>query len=476
MNFEQDAANFRGRLQQVANWIADYYEQLESLPVKSPLQPGEVFGRLPGAPPAQGESFDRIMGDFAQVILPGMTHWQHPHFHAYFPANASQASILAEMLTAAMGAQCMIWDTSPAAAELEEMMMEWLKELCGLPAHWQGAIQDTASTATLCALLSARERASGFEVNEAGFDGWTQFRVYASAETHSSIEKAVKIAGFGRRNLRQIETDESLAMSPAALEAAIRSDLEAGHKPLCVVATLGTTGTTACDPIRPLAEICARYGLWLHVDAAFAGTALALPEYRYLADGLQEADSYVFNPHKWMFVNFDCSAYFVRDPELLVRTFEILPEYLKTQARGVRNYRDWGIPLGRRFRALKLWFVLRSYGQEGIRETLRNHIRWAASFAENVRQSADFELITEPLFNLVCFRYKPGGLPETALDALNAQLLSQLNASGKLYLSHTRVRGVFTIRFVAGNTRLSEKHVSEAWEWISEAARALPRA
>ncbi len=371
-------AEFRMWAHKLADQMADYYENIGAYPVKSKVKPGDIFAQLPSSAPAISEDMTQIMSDFESIIMPGITHWQSPSFFAYFPANGSYPSILAEMLTASLGAQCMVWDTSPAAAELEEMMMNWLKSMTGLPADWHGVIQDTASTSTLAALLSAREKISGYGINDSGFSGNEKLRVYCSTETHSSVEKAVKIAGIGRKNLVKIATDSLFRMDASLLRKAILADMDAGFTPLCVVATMGTTGCTAIDPLKEISTICIETGTWLHVDAAYGGTALLLPEYRWMIEGIEKADSFVFNPHKWMFTNFDCSAYFVKDKEALLRTFEILPEYLKTATRGlVNDYRDWGIPLGRRFRALKLWFVIRSYGITKLQEMVREHIRIA---------------------------------------------------------------------------------------------------
>ncbi len=415
------------------------------------------------------------MADFEKIILPGITHWQNPNFFAFFPANSSYPSVLAEMLTAALGQQGMIWETSPAAAELEERVMEWLKQMCGLPDQWTGVIQDTASASTLAALLTAREKVTGFRVNEEGFLATDKLRVYCSTETHSSIEKAVKIAGIGRKNLIKIPVDENFAMQSSALRDAIEADLEAGFQPLCVIATIGTTGSTAVDPIREIGEICKKHYIWLHVDAAYSGTALVLPEMRHFADGLELADSYVFNPHKWMFTNFDCSAYFVRDPEMLIRTFEILPEYLKTRTRGqVNDYRDWGVALGRRFRALKLWFVIRNFGVEGIRQKVRLHLELAQWLANEIRQSADFELLAPVDFSLVCFRFLPSGITdEIRINEINERLLQTLNASGKLYMTHTKLNGKYTLRMVIAQTYVEKYHVENAWRLIRETAKTI---
>jgi len=466
---------FREMAHQVADWMADYYRDIEEYPVKSGVEPGEIKKSLPDHPPLSGESIGDIFRDFKARVLPGMTHWQSPNYFAYFPANASYPSILAEMITAALAAQCMIWDTSPAAAELEERMMEWLIEMTGLPKSWTGVIQDGASTATLTSLLTAREQRTGYNINEKGFGQGSTFRVYCSTEAHSSIEKAVKIAGIGRENLVRIPVDHDLAMIPGALEEAVIEDLESGFIPLAVVAAIGTTGTTAVDPILEIGRICESYGVWFHIDAAFAGTALILPEFRWMIEGVERADSFVFNPHKWMFTNFDCTAYFVRDTEALIKTFEILPEYLKTFTRGrVNDYRDWGIPMGRRFRALKLWFVIRNFGVSGIQKKVRDQIGIAGELERWIGEDTDFELMAKRYFNLVCFRYKPvNESDEGVIDTLNEKLEKDLNASGKLFLSHTRVGGKYTLRLVAAQTYVEERHVRAAWGLIKNTSLDL---
>ena len=466
---------FRTYAHELVDWMADYLDEVEKYPVKSPVAPGDTIGRLPLHPPARGEPFAAIFDDFRGTILPGMTHWQHPSFFGYFPANSSPPSRLAEMLTATMGAQCMSWATSPAATELEERVMQWLGEMTGLPASFTGVIQDTASTATLCAILTARERGTAFRVNADGLSSGGRYAVYASTETHSSIERAVKIAGLGAAALRKLPVDEHFALRPGALESAIADDVARGITPLCAVATLGTTGSTAIDPLEEIGDICTKHGIWLHVDAAYAGTALLLPELRWIARGIDMADSFVFNPHKWMFTNFDCSAYFVKDASLLVRTFEILPEYLKTPERErVRNYRDWGIQLGRRFRALKLWFVIRSYGVEGLRERIRTHIALAGSFARHIEGAPDFELLAPVPLAAVCFRHHPAGENDPVrLDAINAALMEELNGTGRVFLTHTKLDGRFALRFVSSQTNVSQRHVDAAWDLIRTTARSL---
>jgi aromatic-L-amino-acid/L-tryptophan decarboxylase len=466
--------DFRRFGHEFVDWIADYFDHVEDYPVLSPLAPGEVRKSIPAVPPDRGEDMEDIFRDFRKIVLPGMAHWQHPGWFAYFPANNSPPSVLGEMLTAGLGAQCMVWKTSPAAAELEEAVLDWLAQMIGLPPGLAAVIQDTASTATLCAMLSARERTTGLGSNEDGFRA--PLTVYASEEAHSSIEKGVKIAGFGRKNLRRIPTDDAFALLPDRLEEAIRRDKEAGLTPACVVATVGTTSSGGLDPLRPIGEICRRHGVWLHVDAAYAGTAALLPEKRGILDGVESADSFVFNPHKWMLTNFDCSAYYVKDPAALVRTFEITPEYLKTGVDAkVKNYRDWGIPLGRRFRALKLWFVIRSYGVEGLQAMVREHLRLAGLVRDWVEADARFELMAPVELGLVCFRLNDGG-DESALDALNRELLERVNGTGRVFLSHTALRGKFSLRLVVGQRTTEERHVRQAWDIIVRAADGLVRA
>jgi aromatic-L-amino-acid decarboxylase len=469
-----DSDEFRRQGHAIVEWIARYFEEVEQYPVRSHVRPGDIKNSLPELPPAGSESFDLFLKDFDQVIMPGITHWQSPNFFAYFPANSSPPSVLAEMLTAALGSQCMLWETSPAAAELEERMMEWLRTMTGLPEEFEGVIQDSASSATLAALITAREKVTGFRTNSEGLCAAGRLRIYVSTQTHSSVEKGAGVAGFGRNNLVRVSVRDDFSMDPAALERAIEKDLASGYIPCCTVATIGTTGTTAVDPVRAIGEICHRHGIWLHVDAALGGTALLLPEMRWMADGIGYADSFVFNPHKWMFTNFDCSAYFVSDAASLIRTFEILPEYLKTRTRGqVNDYRDWGIPLGRRFRALKLWAVIRSYGVEGLQAAIREHLRLAKMLAGLIEAEKDFELMAPVPLNTVCFRYRPAGMNDSEADRLNERINHALNDSGKIYLTHTKVKGRYVLRMVTAQTNVTEDHVTEAWNLIREYASAL---
>ena len=465
---------FRKHAHELVEWMAGYMENVENLPVKSLVKPGEIFNKIPDKPPLHSESFDSLMKDFNEIIMPGISHWQNPNFFAYFPANTSPASILAEMLIATLGAQCMIWETSPAAAELEEKMMIWLRELIGLPSGFEGVIQDSASTATLAAILTAREKTTGFSGNIEGIKKSGILKVYCSEQTHSSVEKAVKISGIGSKNLVKIPVKDDFSMDAEKLKEAIIFDKSNGEIPCCVVATLGTTGTTSVDPLKAIGEICHENDIWLHVDAAMSGTALILPEFQWMLDGKEYIDSFVFNPHKWMFTNFDCTAYFVKDAGALIKTFEILPEYLKTRTRGkVNDYRDWGVPMGRRFRALKLWSVIRTYGVEGLRDKVRNHIAIAAKLLEMISKEDDFEILAPVIISVVCFRYNPGGYTEDQINILNEKLNHQLNDSGKIYLSHTVLNGRYTLRMVTAQTNVTLGHVERAWVLIMETARSL---
>jgi len=465
---------FRIHAHELVEWMTGYMENVEKYPVKSAVEPGEIFSRIPDKPPSNSEPFNSLLRDINEIIMPGITHWQNPNFFAYFPANTSPPSILAEMLIATLGTQCMIWETSPAAAELEEKMMIWLRDMIGLPPGFEGVIQDSASTATLAAILTARESITNFSINEEGAEHAGTLKVYCSEQTHSSVEKAVKISGIGRKNLVKIPVKADFSMDPEKLKEAIIHDKSRSYIPCCVVATLGTTGTTAIDPLRAIGEICRENGIWLHVDAAMAGTALILPEFQWMLDGREHIDSFVFNPHKWMFTNFDCTAYFVKDAGALIKTFELLPEYLKTRTRGsVNDYRDWGVPLGRRFRALKLWSVIRSYGTEGLRDKIREHIRIAARLSEHILKETDFEILAPVIISVVCFRYKPAGYNEDQINTLNEKLNHHLNDSGRLYLTHTIINGKYTLRMVTAQTNVTFEHVAKAWDMIKETARNL---
>ena len=457
---------FRRHGHAVVDWIADYHSQVESFPVLSRVQPGEIRSKLPAQAPERGESFEQILGDMERLILPGITHWQSPNFYAYFPSNASGPAILGDLLSAGLGVQGMLWSTSPACTEVETHVLDWLVAMLGLPEKFLstgnggGVIQDTASSGSLCALLAARERATEFASNRKGCDG--RLAAYCSTQTHSSVEKAMKIAGLGADNLRAIEVDESFAMRPEALARQIDVDVKAGLIPCFVCATVGTTSSGAIDPVREIGGICGN--LWLHVDAAMSGTAALCPEFRFVHDGVELADSYCFNPHKWMFTNFDCSVFYVADRKSLIQTLSVLPEYLRNQATesgAVIDYRDWHIPLGRRFRSLKLWFVIRHYGIEGLQHHVREHVRLAQEFVAWVSGDARFELAAPARLNLVCFRLRAG-------DQATQALMERLNASGDLYLTHTKLEGKFTLRLCVGQTNTQARHVERAWQRIQE--------
>ncbi|NNM73053.1 pyridoxal phosphate-dependent decarboxylase family protein [Enterovirga aerilata] len=456
-----DGEEFRRWSHRAADWSADYLAGIGERPVRAPVEPGQVFRQIPDAPPEAGEPMEAIFADLDRVIMPGITHWQHPRFFAYFPANASPPSVLAEQVTAAIAAQCMLWQTSPAATELETRMLDWLRAMIGLPEGFSGVIQDSASSATLAALLTARERALGHTGNSDGLFGQKPLRVYASAQVHSSVDKAVRIAGFGDRNLVRIPTSGPLhGMDPAALRQAVEADIAAGLKPAAIVAALGGTSVGACDDIAAAASVARAHGIFLHVDAAWAGSAMICPEHRDLMRGADLADSFVFNPHKWLFTNFDCSAHFVRDPKALTDTLGIRPPFLRTLGQeGFVDYNEWSVPLGRRFRALKLWFVIRAYGVERLRGMIRDHIAWSRELAEAVAREPDFEVATGPVLSLFTFRYAPAGLSEEERDRLNARLLEAVNADGRIYLTQTSHAGRFVIRFQAGSTWTTREDV-----------------
>ncbi|RVU21678.1 pyridoxal phosphate-dependent decarboxylase family protein [Methylobacterium oryzihabitans] len=468
-----DDESFRTWAHRAADWSADYLAGVADRPVRAQVAPGEVFRQLPETPPDRGEAMEAIFSDLDRIILPGMTHWQHPRFFAYFPANASPPSVVAEFVTAALAAQCMLWQTSPAATELETRVLDWLRQMIGLPEGFAGVIQDSASGATLAALLTARERALGWRGNAEGLAGQAPVRIYASAEVHSSVDKAVRIAGIGDANLVRVPVAGPLhGMDPAALDAAIRADRDAGLLPAAVVACLGGTGIGACDPIDAVAEVAGRHGLYLHVDAAWAGSAMICPEFRGLMQGAERADSLVFNPHKWLFTHFDCSAHFVRDPKALTDTLGLKPSYLRTLGReGVTDYNEWSVPLGRRFRALKLWFVIRSYGVEELRAMICRHVAWAGELAGLVAAEPGFEVVTAPVLSLFSFRYVPAGRDD--LDDLNLRLVERLNDDGRIYLTQTRHRGQAVIRFQVGQTATTRDDVLAAWDVVREVAAGL---
>ncbi len=472
-SYHMTPEQFRQYGRDMVDWVAKYYEDIETLPVLSQVKPGEIRQKLPGAAPQEAEDFATILRDIDKVILPGVTHWQSPNFFAYFPANASGPAILGDLLSSALGVQGMLWATSPACTELETHVLDWLVPMLGLPQKFLsgssggGVIQDTASSSSLCAMLAARERATNYRSNRRGCDG--RLVAYTSNQAHSSIEKAAMVAGIGTENLRLIEVDERFAMRPEALAMQIARDREAGLTPFFVSATVGTTSSNALDPLPVIGAICHDNHLWFHVDAAMSGTAGLCPEFRYIQDGLEFADSYTFNPHKWMFTNFDCNCLYVADRKALIDSLSILPEYLRNQATEsgeVFDYRDWHIPLGRRFRSLKLWFVIRYYGVEGLQFHVRRHIAMAQQFLEWVKQDERFEVAAPAPLNLVCFRHRGG-------DQRNEELMNRLNSSGDLYLTHTRLDGRFTLRFCVGQTNTTQRHVGQAWKRIQQEADKL---
>lgn len=445
----------------VIDWIADYHATVERYPVRSQVKPGAIRAMLPESPPEEPEPFQSILDDVDRVIIPGITHWQSPNFYAFFPANVSYPSILGELLSAGLGVQGMSWVTSPACTELETHVLDWLVELLALPDVFRssgkggGVIQDSASSATLCALLAARDRIRTR-------DPHTRLAAYASEDAHSSVSKAAGIAGIGRDSLRSIKCDSRGRMIVSDLRERVEDDLGRGLAPFFVCATVGTTSTMAIDPLQEIAEACGEYGLWLHVDAAMAGSAAICPELREIHDGVERADSYCFNPHKWLLTNFDCDCFYVRSRQALLQSLSILPEYLRSAAHEsghVIDYRDWQIPLGRRFRALKLWFTLRSYGARALREHIRRHVEIASELVQWIKDDPDFELVVPRVLNLVCFRHVGG-------DALNERVLEHLNDSGRLYLTHTRVAGAFVLRMCIGQRATTRSHVSESWNHI----------
>ncbi|WP_339745248.1 pyridoxal-dependent decarboxylase [uncultured Maricaulis sp.] len=450
----------------IADWTVDYLANLRDRPVRAQTQPGDILRQLPAAPPEGAETMERIFADFEAIVPDGMTHWQHPRFFAYFPANVAPASMLAEQITAAMGAQCMLWQTSPAATEMETRMVDWMRQALGLPDGFRGVIQDSASSATLAAILTMRERALGWSGNTAGLSSQPRLRIYASAQAHSSIDKAVRIAGIGQDNLVRIATDEDDSMRPNALSAAIAADRAAGYTPAGVVLCVGGTSVGASDPIAAILAIAAAEGLYSHVDAAWAGSAMICPELRDIWADVEGADSIVFNPHKWLGAQFDCSIQFLADPGPQVRTLGLRPDYLETPglddggAEGLVNYSEWTVPLGRRFRALKLWFLIRAYGLEGLRTRIRNHIAWANEAATAIAALPGFRLVTPCRFSLFTFAYQSA--------AATRNLLDRVNADGRTYLTQTVHNDQFVIRFQVGQFDCNREDVMMAVDVLAE--------
>jgi aromatic-L-amino-acid/L-tryptophan decarboxylase len=472
---DMSSAEFRKHGHAVIDWIADYLEKPDKWPVLPRVRPGEVRGALPKSPPPRGEPMDRILDDFQRLIVPTTTHWNHPAFMAYFANSSTGAGVLGEALTAALNVNAMLWRTSPAATELELLTLDWLRQMLDLPADFCGAIADTASSNTLYALAAAREMRPELRIREDGMAARRDMQpvfIYCSEEAHSSVDKAVMTLGFGLSSLKKIPTDERLRMDARALAEAIDNDRRAGAIPLAVVATVGTTSTTAIDPVPAIADTCVREKMWLHVDASYGGTAAILPDMRHVLAGCDRADSLVVNPHKWLFTPMDCSVLYTRRQDLLKRAFQHVPEFLVvSDGEGVVNLMDYGIALGRRFRALKLWFVIRHFGVEGLQSLISEHIRIARLLAEWIDADAELERLADVEFSTVVFRHRPSGLAANKLDAHNATVLEKVNATREVYLSHTRVRGSYALRIAIGNIHTTEVHVRRAFDLVREAGR-----
>ena len=470
---DMSTADFRRFGHEVIDWVANYLERVGELPVLAQVEPNELVSRLPQTPPASGEAMEEILADVDRLIVPALTHWNHPSFFAYFATSASAPGIFGELLTAAFDVKAMLWRTSPAAIELEQVALDWLRQMMGLDAGMDGIIYDTASVASMHAIAAARESLN-LRVREDGMSGRADLpllRLYVSEQAHSSIEKGALTLGLGQRSVRQIPVDSEFRMDATALARAIEEDKQAGFLPFCAVATVGTTSTSSIDPVPEIADICASARIWLHVDAAYAGSAAILPELRHVLAGSERADSLVTNPHKWLFTPFDLSVLFSRRMDVLRRAFSLVPEYLKTsEAEAVRNGMDYGIQLGRRFRALKLWMIIRYFGHDGLAARIREHCRLARLFATFVEESPDWELLAPVPFGLVCFRARPEVTRRDGarLDSLNEALMNNVNSTGEMFLSHTRLNDLFTLRLAVGNIRTTEHHVRRAWELLNE--------
>lgn len=486
-NQKSNAAQLRGDMPadefkkfgyELINWIAEYLTNLEKFPVMPNIKPGQIKSKLPKSPPITSESFDKIFPDVDNILLPGVTHWNHPNFMAYFNSTSSGPGILAELLSAALNTNGMLWKTSPSTTELEKVTVDWMRQMLGLPDSFWGIIYDTASVSSMHAIAAAREEVSEYNFRQKGFSGKEKIpmlRLYASEQAHSSIEKGAILLGIGLDGVRKIPVDNEFKMIPEKLSEAIKEDRENGWRPFCVVATVGTTSTTSIDPVEKIADVCEQENLWLHIDAAHAGVVAMLPEMKYIFKGVERADSLVVNPHKWMFTPVDLSLFYTRKPDVLKRAFSLVPEYLKTaEGNSTENLMDYGIQLGRRFRALKLWFVIRYFGVNGIIERLREHIRLGQLFANWIDEHPDFERMAPTPFSTVCFRAHPRGMnDERMVDGLNEKLLQKINETGKLFLSHTKLNGKFVIRLTISGIRTEERHVSEAWKLIQRKLEEL---
>lgn len=455
------------------DWVADYLDNIESNPVLAQVKPGYIKSQLPREAPANHESFDEMINDLNKIIMPGVTHWNHPNFMAYFNSTSSGPGILGELLSAAINANGMVWKSNPSGTELEETVLNWFREMIGLPSNYFGIVYDTASVSTMHAIAAAREY-TGLDIRTNGMTGLPNMILYCTEQTHSSIDKGALTLGIGLNNIRKIPTDENYAMIPEKLEQAIHEDRAKGFIPFCVVATVGTTSSTAIDPVDEIADICEKEKLWLHVDSAYAGVTAMLPEMKNYFKGMERADSIVINPHKWLFVPVDFSIFYTSKPDVLKRAFSLVPEYLKTTEESVINYMDYGIQLGRRFRALKFWFVIRYFGVEGLQQRLREHLRLAKMFASWVDENPNFERLAPVYFGTICFRAKPDNkLNEDELNTLNEKLLNKINERGKVFLVHTKLKGKFTIRLVVSGLRMEERHIEYAWKLINEKLREL---
>ncbi|MEE4312270.1 MAG: aminotransferase class V-fold PLP-dependent enzyme [candidate division KSB1 bacterium] len=465
---------FRDIAHQAVDWIADYLENMDNYPVLSKAKPGDIKSSLPRSAPETAEDPGDILSDFEKIIVPGITHWNHPRFFAYFSITASYPGILAELLASAMNVNAMLWKTSPSATELEETVLNWLRKMLGLPGTFDGVINDTASVSSLCAMTAARESLS-MAIREKGVAGrpdLPEFTIYTSNQSHSSIEKAAIVLGIGQENVRKIDTDSAFRMDADALRKTIAGDIKEGKRPVCVIATIGTTSTTSVDPVKAIVDICHEHGIWLHVDAAYGGSAALLPEMKSHFDGWERADSIVVNPHKWLFTPIDCSVLYCRKPEILKRAFSLTPEYLKTEEAGdVKNYMDYGVALGRRFRSLKLWFILRALGRRKIESIIRQHVAFAQELKQEIEAHPEFELLAPAPFSTLVFRYAPDGAKRD-LNALNEDLLIAVNRTGDLFLSHTKLHGIYGIRLAIGNIKTTREDIALAWRIIQrEAAR-----
>ncbi|HEX9252890.1 MAG TPA: pyridoxal-dependent decarboxylase [Ignavibacteriaceae bacterium] len=471
---DMPSEEFKKNGYKLVDWIADYLNNIEKYPPLSQVNPGDILKKLPNTPPTNGEDIENVLNDVDKILLEGITHWNHPGFMAYFNSTSSGPGILAELLTAGLGVNGMLWKTSPAFTELEKSMMNWFRQMVGLPENYWGIIYDTASTSSMHAIASAREQLD-LQIREKGMAGRndiSRLRLYCSEQAHNSIDKGALTLGIGLEGIRKIPVNDKFEMIPQKLEDAIREDKLNGWLPLIVIATVGTTSTTSIDPVEAIAEITEKYKLWLHVDSAYAGVTAMIPEMKWITRGWDRADSLVINPHKWMFTPMDLSVYFTRKPDILKRAFSLSAEYLKTnQDSEVENLMDYGIQLGRRFRSLKLWFIIRYFGVNGLSERIKNHINLAKELESWIKNESDFELMAPVPFSTVCFRYHPANKDENELNEINENLLEKINASGKIFLSHTKLNGKFTIRLTIGSIRHERRHIEEAWELIKSIAR-----